>query len=146
MMDRSAIFTFDLVTILAKIPRHECEPLRRQLIRLTLSTIEFSYQRVTYRSNRGEMRRKPVLGSRDPSSIKLSVYEYVRDNLFIANSHMDIAFRTPYIFDSQNVEQDLAPGYQLCDIKDALLEKLINAADLRTECHVRGCKLFAYRH
>ncbi|KAG8891606.1 tau 95 subunit of transcription factor TFIIIC [Tulasnella sp. 417] len=47
-------------------------------------------------------------------------------------------FETSHIFDGKTAQNEVGPGFQLCDIHDPLLESLINdASDLRAECHER---------
>ncbi|KAG9047485.1 tau 95 subunit of transcription factor TFIIIC [Tulasnella sp. UAMH 9824] len=80
------------------------------------------YQRVTFRYTMPNyQRRRPVIENRNPADIP--------------KPHM---FETSHIFDGKTAQNEVGPGFQLCDIHDPLLESLINdASDLRTECHER---------
>ncbi|KIO32752.1 hypothetical protein M407DRAFT_66276 [Tulasnella calospora MUT 4182] len=87
------------------------------------------YQRVTFRYTMPNyQRRRPVIENRNPADIP--------------KPHMvgiDIPVsRTSHIFDGKTAQNEVGPGFQLCDIHDPLLESLINdASDLRAECHER---------
>ncbi|KAG8953739.1 tau 95 subunit of transcription factor TFIIIC [Tulasnella sp. 424] len=80
------------------------------------------YQRVTFRyTTPNYQRRRPVIESRNPSDIP--------------KPHL---FETSHIFDGKTAQNEVGPGFQLCDIHDPLLESLIkDDSDLRTECHER---------
>lgn len=80
------------------------------------------YQRVTFRYTMPNyQRRRPVIENRNPADIP--------------KPHM---FETSHIFDGKTAQNEVGPGFQLCDIHDPLLESLINdASDLRAECHER---------
>ncbi|KAG8980747.1 tau 95 subunit of transcription factor TFIIIC [Tulasnella sp. 427] len=79
------------------------------------------FQRVTFRyTTPNYQRRKPVIENPTGGENSKSMFE------------------TSHIFDGKTAQNEVGPGFQLCDIHDPLLEGLINdASDIRTECHER---------
>ncbi|KAG8891122.1 tau 95 subunit of transcription factor TFIIIC [Tulasnella sp. 332] len=83
------------------------------------------FQRVTFRYTNPayEGRRRAVAEGPRPSD---------------APKQQQMLLEQPYIFDGKTMQQEVGPGFQLCDIHDAFLQKLINdPTGLRTECDAR---------
>ncbi|KAG8901477.1 tau 95 subunit of transcription factor TFIIIC [Tulasnella sp. 403] len=83
------------------------------------------YQRVTFRYTTAQhARRRPIISTDGRGAAESSS---LRQFLEVSN-----------VFDGKTIGPEVAPGYQLCDITDPLLRRLIeDTTDLRTECHER---------
>ncbi|KAG9015025.1 tau 95 subunit of transcription factor TFIIIC [Tulasnella sp. JGI-2019a] len=83
------------------------------------------FQRVTFRYTNPayEGRRRAVTEGPRPSDVP---------------KQQQTLLEQPYIFDGKTMQQEVGPGFQLCDIHDAFLQELINdTKGLRTECDAR---------